>query len=458
MGTAGDGARPSSEPSGSSRWVGRKERKETQKKRFRQDSQDLQGGKGKEKMARTGARRNGCIVPDPRTLNPGTLAVERGGLGSGKDAKGLKKHFCGVFGARGNAARVIQWERPLPLICLSPVFHQPLVSAAEYSFLELIGIKIMKRPIFVALVLQMIFLMQSAYCDPADAQLDSTICQHLITQTKTCLDNGGNPNQFTALDTGLDAFNGKDPHLAWGEPTPLGRAVAASCVEAVKMLLDGGADPNRYSADTTPLYANYVQLLDARRMEDPAEREAALVPLRQIRDMLISHGAVCDNYPQLQRDFIKKFRVFLASTTNHAIQVLCNGEKLIINAQGEIEQLNVPAGIGDYSVWKAFSGEVMPLLRKHAINANIQILVIGNEEIYLSLLQRIAAMCKREGLVASPFAIPGKLHIGDIQALIQIFLDHPAEYTDEMIQRLNAAFPPTVNNPFSSQEEELKKL
>jgi hypothetical protein len=291
-----------------------------------------------------------------------------------------------------------------------------------------------------------ISVLTTAHAQISQAQFNSAVCQGVLSELVPYLENGGDPNLWGSETAPLDEG---DAHIERGSSTPLGNAVRLRCVEAVRILLAHGANPNLYSWDTTPLLYTLYSMQESEGISDEETRDQALTPLREIRDLLLSRGAICDSAPAFRRRFIGEFRGFLSSTDGHCVYVYCMTNQIVIDDRGVINQFDIPIVDG-----RPLSGyELKPILaetmdvQKAAENVNAYI--IGKRDIVLPVLTRY----KIENIPAKMFIIPDQIAC-DAKTVTELFRNNPNDKFDDMMQKLNEFCPGVRMNILGDSEVE----
>jgi len=305
--------------------------------------------------------------------------------------------------------------------------------------------------IFTLLFLLLFSCVQLAFAELTQEQIDSENCQRLLTVLTPYINEGGDPNRDP--NEHIYQAEGRDTHVLWGAGSPLGDAVSANCLEVAQLLLENGADPNQFSRDQTPLCINYYNMLSTRNIEDPTLKDQSLIPMRAIRDLLLSNGAVSDNTPQVRREFIRKFRAYLSSTNGHFIFIFCETNQITIDDQGVAQQYDIPVESGvpfsSYSLRPVLSSVLE--IQKDIENVNVAI--IGPAEIVFP----VKVLYKQHNIPSTIFQIPANIPC-DAKTLTSLFINHPDAYFDEMLELMNELCPGPQMNPFSGLEDKYLAL
>lgn len=278
-------------------------------------------------------------------------------------------------------------------------------------------------------------------------------CSNMLEMVTSSLNDGGDPNISSSLN-GIDI--GFDPYLMNGGATLLGNAVAARCVDVVQFLLDHGADPNMPCNDVTPLFAVFAMLAESNSIEDAARREEYRIPLRNIRDILVAHGAYSDGARRSRREFIREFRKYLSETSGSVIYALCDGNKIIFNDNGLTQQFDIPSDIRNYKVWLTFADILKPWIVSQKEIDNVHIVAIGVNNANF-IMGRLQLLCKEQDIPVSLFIIPRDMPC-DASALLELFTTHTNALTEEMMKRLDELCPGVRVNPFADSEAEFLAL
>ena len=280
-------------------------------------------------------------------------------------------------------------------------------------------------------------------------QLDTNSCARAAANVLLYLEKGVDLDAYDTL-----SWATHDYYVKSGPGTLLGKAVRQNCVEAVQLLLEHGADPNLHSGDLTPLLSNLLNLSKTAAIEDEALREQARAPMREIRDLLISHGAYCDGSPLRRRWFINDFRRYLSSTNENSIYVFCMTNQIIIDDHNSVQQFDVPI----VSEGSLSGHHLRPILasvleaQKTITNANA--LLIGEKDVAFS----VNTLYHDQGVATKVFAIPSFIAC-DAKTLTDLFLNHPDAFTEDMMKLLDEVSPQSGRfNPIAHIEAELMAL
>ena len=262
------------------------------------------------------------------------------------------------------------------------------------------------------------------------------------------IEHGGDPNAKTA-PLPVPVFEGHSGTL-------LGMAVISNHVDIVQLLLDHGADPNLPTMGCTPLYLNLMNIKElatppppddntariaaglpalppgtsSRYIADEKLQEAALAPLKSIRDMLVAHGAVSDQGPFRRRQLALNFRKFLNDQQGHVIFALCKPDQITFNHSGIIQQYDLPANVQKMSVWIKIEKIMAEWLDTQKEVEYLHIAIIGPSKMEFSVLRMMKSLCKDKNIPVSLFVIPGDTVSCDATEFFDLFTNPASSYSN----------------------------
>lgn len=273
--------------------------------------------------------------------------------------------------------------------------------------------------------------------------VDTNICKRNIETVRQCIESG------TDLNTRKIHSLAQDIYTKRGPESLLGSAVGNNCVDAVRMLLENGADPNLYSKDLTPLLINLVILSETEEIGDEAQKEQARVPLREIRDLLLSHGAYCDGAPAFRRRFIVDFREFLALPCERPIYVYCSTNRLTIVDQNSVQQYDVPAiEVGSSRI--NLESILASAIETQGSMENAHAYIIGTHDVAISANTEYMNI-----IPTTVFIVPDYIS-ADAKTITELFMSHPDANTEDIMKLLDEVSPQGERmNPLSGYEAEL---
>ena len=306
---------------------------------------------------------------------------------------------------------------------------------------------------FMAYALLPIMLVYGAETLPLASQCDAR--ERIIQEY---INRGGDLNVYPWTDVESSIINRDgDPYYYRGPITLLGRAVIENCTNAVRLLLENGANANQYSGDATPLLYNYVNFIDSNSIADNNAREQARIPMRIIRDLLIQHGAFADWAPRSRRAFIRDFRNYMAGITNtdkSITYVYCASNSVeIISAQGvNVYEYASPDG---HPSWQPLADQIQSWINTLGGNGSIKVSIIGHADLDMMLQARIQRLFEKVNIEASRFAVPNSIPC-DPKTIMQLFVTHTDAATQDLMRELDEQCPGMRENPFSEAEQELR--
>ena len=246
----------------------------------------------------------------------------------------------------------------------------------------------------------------------------------------------------------------EDQYWRSGAGTLLGNAVRLNCVEAVRLLLEHGADPNIHSGSLTPLLSNLLLLSETADIKDEVLREQTRAPMREIRALLLSHGAYCDGTPLHRRWFIDEFREFLSPTNGHTLYVFCTTNTITIDDHNSLQRFEVPVSDGTELSGHDLRPALADVIEAQSTIADVNIRIIGVRDVALS----VGSLYREQGIPETTFPIPDHL-VADPKTLTDLFLSHPDSYTSDIMRMLDEISPQRGRiNPISHMEAELLAL
>ncbi len=329
--------------------------------------------------------------------------------------------------------------------------------------------------IFLSLIVcTFCFTCFSAGAEPTSTDLAVASGAGNIETIRQYLDAGGNPN----LRLPPQSLGAKDGRLiaVEGPSTMLGIATLHNHADIVELLLERGADPNQHSQEATPLVFNLLNIsaifspmtenteeqesaelspqiqFGLKYIPDPALREQALAPLRQIRELLLSRGAISDWAPYFRRKDAEDFQKFLAAQDDHATYALCNSDRIVFQRPEMVQQFEIPSGIKeDVRIWFALKKKLAPWLETQACIEYLRIAIIGPQEMEQQVLWGVENLCEKQNIPVSLYVIPKRLPC-DATTLLKAFTD-PSHTQSDVMDILNEYCPGPPINPFTEETE-----
>ena len=307
--------------------------------------------------------------------------------------------------------------------------------------------------------LWVIFVLASLSC-AAESSNPFAACKEGNTEyIRQYIEHGGDPNAKTA-PLPVPVFEGHSGTL-------LGMAVISNHVDIVQLLLDHGADPNLPTMGCTPLYLNLMNIKElatppppddntariaaglpalppgtsSRYIADEKLQEAALAPLKSIRDMLVAHGAVSDQGPSRRRQLALNFRKFLNDQQGHVIYALCRPDQITFNHSGIIQQFDLPSNAHKMSVWINIEKQLAEWLDAQTGVEYLHIAIIGPSEMEFSVLRRMKSLCKDKSIPVSLFVIPRQTVNCDSASLFDLFTNPSSPYSDPQKMPVDDFYP-----------------
>jgi hypothetical protein len=328
--------------------------------------------------------------------------------------------------------------------------------------------------LFSLIVCTFYFTCFSARAEPTPMDLAVASRSGNLETIRQYLETGGNPN----LRLPPQSLGAKDGRLitVGGTSTMLGIATLHNHADIVELLLARGADPNQYSQEATPLVFNLLNIsaicspmtgdteersaaglspqlqFGLHYIKDPVLREQALAPLRKIRGLLLSHGAISDWAPYFRRQDALDFQKFLAAQDDYVTFALCNSDRIIFRHQEPIQQFEIPSDMEkDIRAWFALKKKLTEWFDTQSHADDLHIAIIGPDEMEWSLLRRLEYLCEKQNISVSLFVIPRRIPC-DAATLLQAFTD-PAHAQLDVMDILNEYCPGPPINPFSEETE-----
>ena len=314
----------------------------------------------------------------------------------------------------------------------------------------------------------------SAGAEPTPTDLAVASGMGDLETIRQYLNADGDPN----LRLPPQSLGAKDGQLiaVGGPSTMLGIATLHNHADIVELLLERGADPNQYSQEATPLVFNLLNIAeigtpmtdDAEersaagvspqlqfgppQIKDPVLREQALAPLRKIRELLLSRGAISDWAPYFLRQDASDFQKFLAALDDDVTFALCDSDRITFRRQEPIQQFEIPSDIEkNVRIWYALETKLAEWFDTQSHAANLHMAIIGPNEIEWPLLRRLQSLCEKQNIPVSLFVIPRRIPC-DAATLLQAFTN-PAHAQWDVMDILNECCPCPPINPFTEEGE-----
>ena len=313
-----------------------------------------------------------------------------------------------------------------------------------------------------------------AKAEPTPTDLAVASGSGSIETIRQYLDAGGDPN-LRLPPQSLGAEDGR--LIAVGGPsTMLGIATLHNHVDIVELLLARGANPNQYSQEATPLVFNLLNIsaifspmvadtaerataelspriqFGLNYIQDPVLREEALAPLRKIRDLLLSRGAISDWAPFFRRKYASDFQKFLDAQDDQTTYALCNSDRIVFQRPEMVQQFEIPSGIKeDVRIWFALKKKLAAWFETQTDIEYLHIAIIGSQEMEQQVLWGLENLCKKQNISASLYVIPDIIPC-DATTLLKAFTD-PSHAQSDVMDILNEYCPGLPIRPFTEEVE-----
>ena len=297
----------------------------------------------------------------------------------------------------------------------------------------------------------------SVYAQSLDSY--SNECAQLLQSLRSCFDD-----VTTIADYVPQTSEESEIYNIATNGEALGFATVNISVECVSYLLEKGADVNIPYCGATPLKLILVEMMAiaipppdgdmeySDYIQDEDLRNEKLMPMRQIRDLLLAHGAISDNSMRVKRECANTFKAYLAARDENTIYALCGESIIVLEYNDAHSQVSIPPNIEQYEVWTNMAESLCQWFDTQTDNSEYSVAIVGPSAVDMSVMRPMKQMCEEKDIAASVYEIPPGIGCG-ANVLYDMFTN-PSNIGVDDTELFDRYCPIGVTDSFSAELKE----